>query len=186
MCRLLIAFLMLFGGAAWAQNTAALRVGDMVQLRISGVPAEEIGQFSNTYTIDGNGTVNLPYIGHIQAAGLQPSELQARIEAKLRSEQIYTHPTITIATEVSARFVNVGGNVRSPGRVVHTADLSLMTAINAAGGLNEFADQRKVRLIRNDKVTIYDMRALKKDPSLDPRVLPGDQIDVPAAGLWPF
>ncbi|HWL50802.1 MAG TPA: polysaccharide biosynthesis/export family protein [Chthoniobacteraceae bacterium] len=185
-CHWVLAFLLLFGGSAWAQNTPLLRVGDTVQIRISGVPAEEIGQFNNSYLIDGNGTVNIPFIGHVQAAGLQPGQLQASIESKLKSDRIYTHPTIIITSEGSARFVTVGGNVRSPGRVVHTADLTLISAISAAGGFNEFADQKRVRLVRGGKTTIFDVRDLKRDPSQDPRVLPGDQIDVPAAGIWPF
>jgi len=184
--RWVFAFLLLFGGALRAQSTATLRVGDTVQIRISGVPAEEIGQFNNSYLIDGNGMVNIPYIGNVQAAGLQSGQLQATIEAKLKSGQIYTHPTIIVTSEGSARFVTVGGNVRSPGRVVHTSDLTLLSAISAAGGFNEFADERKIRLVRGGKTTVYDVRDLKKDPTRDPRVVPGDQIDVPAAGIWPF
>ena len=42
-----------------------------------------------------------------------------------------------------ARFVNVGGAVRAPARVPFTEDMTLLAAINAAGGFNDFADQKR-------------------------------------------
>jgi protein involved in polysaccharide export with SLBB domain len=36
--------------------------------------------------------------------------------------------------------VNVGGSVRTPSGVPFTEDMTLLTAINAAGGFNDFAD----------------------------------------------
>ena len=50
-----------------------------------------------------------------------------------------------------ARFVNVGGAVRSPSRMAFTEDMTLLTAINAAGGFNDFADQKRVRFLRGKK-----------------------------------
>jgi protein involved in polysaccharide export with SLBB domain len=53
-----------------------------------------------------------------------------------------------------------------------------MSAINAAGGLSEFATPKGIRLIRDGKSEVYDARKLRKDPSLDPKISPGDQIEV--------
>ena len=79
----------------------------------------------------------------------------------------------------TARFVNVGGAVRTPSRVPFTEDMTLLTAINAAGGFNDFADQRKVRLLRGSTVQVYDVREFRRDPSRDVRLQPGDRVEVP-------
>jgi len=42
-----------------------------------------------------------------------------------------------------------------------------------------FADQRHVRLLRGSEVTVYDVRRVRKDPSQDVRLRPGDKIEVP-------
>jgi len=181
--RLWIILIVMMSSCAFAQSS--LRVGDVVDIRISGVPPEEVGQFSGSYTIDSEGLINIPFLGMTKAAGLQANALQQVIEGRLKSEKIYTRPTITITTG-QARFVNVGGSVRSPGRVTYTADLTLTTAINAVGGFTEFADRKRVRLIREGKAITYNTLDIKKNPKLDPAVKPGDQIDVPQAGLWPF
>jgi protein involved in polysaccharide export with SLBB domain len=158
---------------------ATLRIGDPVELKIAGVPAEEQAQVNNVYTIDANGAVNLPYVGKVSAEGLTPSQLARAIEDTYRTNKIYTNPNITVVMQPMSRFVNVGGAVRQPTRVPFTEDMTLLTAINAAGGFNDFADQKRVRLLRGNEVTVFDVRRFRKDPSLDVKLQPGDKVEVP-------
>jgi protein involved in polysaccharide export with SLBB domain len=158
---------------------ATLRVGDPVEIKIGGVPQEEQLQVNNTYTVDANGALNLPYINKIHAQGLTPAQLARNIEQTYKSNKIYTNPTITILMQPTSRFVNVGGAVRSPARIPFTEDITLLTAINAAGGFNDFADQKKVRLLRGNSAKVYDVRQFRRDPSLDVKLQPGDRVEVP-------
>ena len=179
MRALLAIFLLTFALATGAYAQATLRIGDPVELRIAGVPPEDQTQVNNTYTVDAGGAINLPYIGKIQAEGMTPSQLSRSIEENYRSNKIYTNPNITILMQPTARFVNVGGSVRNPTRVPFTEDMTLLTAINAAGGFNDFADQRHVRLLRGSEVTMFDVRRFRKDPGQDVKLRPGDKIEVP-------
>jgi protein involved in polysaccharide export with SLBB domain len=179
MRALLATSLVFFALAAAVFAQATLRVGDPVELKISGVPAEEQAQVNNTYTVDADGSVNLPYISRLKAEGLTPSQLAASIENNYRTGKVFTHPTITIVMAPTARFVNVGGAVRTPSRVPFTEDMTLLTAINAAGGFNDFADQKRVRLLRGNDAKIYDVRQFRRDPSRDVRLQPGDKIEIP-------
>ncbi len=168
-----------FGLVLSGFGQATLRIGDPVDLKVSGVPAEEQAQVNNTYTVDAEGTVNLPYINKVRADGLTPAQLSSSIEGSYRSGKIYSNPTITIVMQPAARFVNVGGAVRAPTRVPFTEDMTLLTAINAAGGFNDFADQRKVRVMRGRDVKLYDVRESRRDPSKDIRLQPGDRVEIP-------
>jgi protein involved in polysaccharide export with SLBB domain len=179
MPRLSLIFLFLFAFPAGAFAQATLRPGDPLEIKIGGVPNEEQLQVNNTYTIDANGSVNLPYINKVKAEGLTPAELSRAIEEAYRANKIYTNPNITILMQPSARYVNVGGSVRQPMRVPFTEDMTLLTAINAAGGFNDFADQRHVRLLRGNEAKVYDVRQFRRDPSQDVRLRPGDRIEVP-------
>lgn len=171
--------LLLFAFSTIASAQAVLRVGDPVELRIGGVPTDEQNQVNNTYSVDESGSISLPYISKVRAAGLAPAQVSAEIEGRYRAEKIYTNPTITIVIPASARFVNVGGAVRSPSRIPFTEDMTLLTAINAAGGFNDFADQKRVRVLRGDDATRYDVRQFRRDPSRDVRLQPGDRVEVP-------
>ena len=173
----ILVFAFALAGSAYAQAT--LRIGDPVELKISGVPAEDQNQVNNMYSVDADGAINLPYIGKVHAEGMTPAQLSRSIEENFRSNKIYTNPNITIIMQPTARFVNVGGSVRIPSRVPFTEDMTLLTAINAAGGFNDFADQRHVRLLRGNEATVYDVRRFRKDPSQDVRLRPGDKIEVP-------
>ncbi len=179
MRALLGSFFLVLAFVVSAAAQATLRVGDPVELKISGVPAEEQAQVNNTYTVDASGTVNLPYINKVKADGLTPAQLAASIEGNYRSGKIFSNPTITIVMQPNARFVNVGGAVRTASRVPFTEDMTLLTAINAAGGFNDFADQRKVRVLRGSAVKVYDVRESRRDPSRDIKLQPGDRVEVP-------
>jgi protein involved in polysaccharide export with SLBB domain len=177
--RALVTLFVLCFAAFSAHGQATLRVGDPVELKISGVPAEEQAQVNNIYTVDASGSVNLPFINKVRAEGLTPAQLAGSIEGAYRANKIYTNPTITILMQPAARFVNVGGAVRSPTRVPFTEDMTLLTAINAAGGFNDFADQKKVRVLRGSNVQVFDVRQSRRDPSKDIKLQPGDRVEVP-------
>ena len=179
MRRSLAVLLFLCALASGAFGQATLRIGDPKELKIAGVPAEDQSQVNNTYSVDSGGAINLPYIGKVHAEGMTPAALARAIEDNYRSNKIYTNPNVTIIMQPTARFVNVGGSVRSPSRVPFTEDMTLLTAINASGGFNDFADQRHVRLLRGNEVTVYDVRRFRKDPSQDVKLRPGDKIEVP-------
>ena len=163
---------------------AVLRAGDTVDIRLGGVPAEETAALTATQTVDEGGMVNIPYIGKVKVSGIDTSEAQHLIESKLKNEKIFTSPVVTVNVQSGMRLVNVSGEVRSSGRLTYTADLTLMSAIAGAGGFNDFADKKHVKVTRGGKVQAVDATKLAKDPSLDIKILPGDQIFVPQAGTF--
>jgi protein involved in polysaccharide export with SLBB domain len=59
-----------------AQNT--FRNGDVLEMRLSGPPEEFTREFNIVLTVD-EGTVNLPLIGRVAAAGMSSSALAASI-----------------------------------------------------------------------------------------------------------
>ena len=128
--------------------------------------------------------LNMSYIGRIKVIGLDCSQVQQIIESRLKEQKIYTHPTVTVTPQSTSRLVNVTGEVKTGGRLQYTADMTVMTAIGGAGGFNDFADKKHVKLTRDGKVQTIDTTKFAKDPAQDVKVLPGDQVFVPQAGLF--
>ena len=166
-----------------AGQDATLRDGDQVEIRLGGVPTEEVSQVTGVYTVDGEGFVNLPHIGKVRAGGMTQAQLQSAIESTYKSQQIYTNPSITVAVPNAARFVDVGGDVRAPQRVPFTPDLTVLGAITASGGFTEYANQSQVKLLRDGKVTVINIKEVRKDPTKDIKLKPGDKIEVPQS-FW--
>jgi polysaccharide export outer membrane protein len=181
---ILFLFAILFGlsGVVCAQD-AVLRAGDLIEIRLGGVPPEEISQVTGVYTVDGEGFINMPHIGKIHAAGDTQAQLQGAIEVAYKSQQIYTNPSITLAVPTAARFVEVSGDVKAPQRVPFTADLTVLGAITAAGGFTEYADQGKVTYTSAGKVVLVNIKEVRKNPAKDIKVKPGDKIYVPQS-FW--
>jgi polysaccharide export outer membrane protein len=179
MKRAILSILFLMLGICAMQAQAPLRPGDTFEIRLSGMAADDAAPFNGSYTIDDQGMINLPLVRQIKVAGLLPGQIQEAIQNRLMSEKIFTHPTVTIQNN-APRLVNVMGEVKSPQRVNFTSDMTLMTAINACGGFSDFADKKRILLTRDGKTIQYSAPEIAKNPASDPKVLPGDQINVKA------
>jgi protein involved in polysaccharide export with SLBB domain len=157
-----------------AQNT--FRNGDVLEMRLSGPPEEFTREFNIVLTVD-EGTVNLPLIGRVAAAGMSSSALAASIERRLKEAKIFTVANVNINSNSGKdRIIIVGGSVRSPGKQPWIQDLTLTGAISGAGGPSEFAKDT-MKIIRGGKAQSYSRKAIKKNPGTDPRVEPGDIIE---------
>ena len=178
----LFLILLLCGGISLTAKEVALHSGDMLSVRLAGVPAEEISQVSGAYTIDGSGDINIPYIGKIHAAGLKQAEVQNSIETSFKAKGIYSSPIVTVSVQFD-RFVDVEGDVRGPQRVKSTSDLTMLGAITACGGFTDYADQTKVTITRNGSRTFVNVKKVRQNIDPDPAVEPGDKISVPRS-FW--
>jgi polysaccharide export outer membrane protein len=161
------------------QSLAKLRVGDTFEMRLSGMEAPYGDEFMRQYVVDSDGTVNLPYIKLVAASGLTPGQLERSIQQRLVEAKIFTNPTVNITLQQTTRVISVTGQVRTPQRISWSPDLTLMAAVDLAGGPGDFA-KGKVQLLRNGQlISVYEIKVLRRNPATDPKVSPGDRVDVP-------
>ncbi len=154
----------------------AIRAGDKITIRLTGVPSDE--SYINEYQVPDTGDITVPDMSQpFHAAGMRSGELADRITEAYKANKIYTNPNVTVIPE--ERYVNVGGDVRNPMRVLYTPDLTVIGAVNAAGGFDEYADKHHVRIVRGTQVITLDGAQAQRIAGQDPVVYPGDQITVP-------
>jgi polysaccharide biosynthesis/export protein VpsN len=154
-------------------STAQLRSGDSLNIALQGVPD------ANSYVvqIDEQGVISLPFIGTMTAAGLSTAELSQRIRETYIGRKIYT--TLDVSVSVTERYIYVGGEVQRPGRIVWTPDLTATKAIQSAGGFTLYAKETAVTLVRDKAAYPIDLKLAQRNPSQDPRLMPGDSLQVP-------
>ena len=152
------------------------RDGDVFRLAVGGAPREFTQDFELEYTVS-DGMVTIPIIGRMRAAGLTPNSLATAIERRLKDGKIFTNPSVILNTQAVQKTLVVGGAVRSPGRHNWAVDMTLTQAIAAAAGPSEWADDR-VKLIRGGRGEIFSRKAIRKAPDTDPKVFPGDFVEV--------
>jgi polysaccharide export outer membrane protein len=153
-------------------STAQLRAGDSLTIALQGVPDPS----TNSVQIDEQGRISLPYIGLLAAAGLSTSDLSQRIRETYVAKKIYT--VVDVSVSVTERYIYVGGEVQRPGRIVWTPDLTVAKAIQSAGGFTLYAKETAVSLARENGSYLIDVRLAQKTPAQDPRLVPGDSLQV--------
>ncbi len=95
-----------------------------------------------------DGKISLQLIGDVPAAGMEPSQLARSIQDAYRSE--LAKPRVAVLVRKPSSRVYVGGEVGKPGAVTLTDRLTLVQAIQAAGGFLPTAHLSQVVLIRRD------------------------------------
>lgn len=175
--RTLFCFLIvILASVVSSEAQVRMRDGDTFRMAVGGAPREFTQDFELEYTID-DGQVTIPVIGRVKAVGLSPSQLAAAIEKRLKDEKVFTNPSVVLNPVTAQKTFVVGGAVRNPGRHPWAAEMTLTQAVAAASGTSEWAEDR-VKLIRGKQAQVYSRKAIKKDPSTDPQVLPNDFIEV--------
>ena len=77
------------------------------------------------------------------------------------------------------KFVSVTGGVRAPQRIPWSPSLTLLSAIDACGGVIPGAAPRKVRIVRGSERILITMRPILQKQEPDPKLQAGDMIEVP-------
>ena len=158
---------------------AVFNAGETVIVATSTGSDSETGPIAasgQNYLIADDGTITLPLIGTVQAAGKSPAELQEEI-TKRYVPQYYINLTVTVTAQY--RVFYVGGEVGHPGPEVYNGQTTVTTAIQAAGDLTQFASHM-IWLTRADGTRIHvNYNQALKDSSKDLQVFPGDKIHVP-------
>jgi protein involved in polysaccharide export with SLBB domain len=155
-----------------AATSSELRPGDSLTIAIIGVPDPS----TNSVQIDDQGVISLPYIGAIKASGETTGGLTQSIREAYVAKKIYT--SVDISVSVTERYVYVGGEVEKPGRIIWTPDLTAAKAIQAAGGFTLYAKEDRVGIVRKQTLYVVDIKLAQTNPSQDPRLDPGDSIQV--------
>jgi len=131
-----------------------------------------------------DGRISIPLLNDVQAAGLTPDQLRAKlIDA---AAQFLEDPNATvIVKEIHSRRVFITGQVSKPGSYVLTRPTTVIQLISMAGGLLDYADQKQISVMRieNGKPVSYAFNykdvANRKNLQQNIELVLGDTVVVP-------
>jgi protein involved in polysaccharide export with SLBB domain len=164
-----------------------IAAGTSIQISIQGVPTSEASRINNMYPVSESGTINMPYIGRMRAAGASPEGLAAAIQSAYKRAEIYTNPTIQVVATVGTsgmdnQVVHLGGQIGKTGPIPYKNTLTLWQAVQAAGGPTEFGSLKRVKVTRAGKSQVYD---LTNPQFMNIALKPDDAIEIPQKGWLP-
>ncbi len=107
---------------------------------------------SRTVPVRPDGKISLPLVNDVQAAGLSPVQLADSLTERLK--KFITEPQVTvIVTQINSQRVYIIGEVARPGAYPLLPGMNILQAISSAGGLAQFANAKKIYLLRNENGT---------------------------------
>jgi polysaccharide biosynthesis/export protein len=107
---------------------------------------------SGRHHVRPDGSVTMPIIGDVLAAGLTPAQLRDALTRRLSRFLRDDASVITVTVvEVNSYRINVVGKVERPGVYTPKDFVCVLDAIALAGGTSRFADPDRIIIIRRDR-----------------------------------
>ena len=169
--------LMLWSGTGNAlENNASylLSPGDVVM--VSVWQEESLRQEA---TVLPDGSITFPLAGRIDVAGLDVTAVEKQVAAKL-------DPNVSVVVKsIAGNLVYVQGKVIKPGPVQMAGPTAVLQALSMSGGLDKFADESAIKVVRVDKgrqqilPVRYKDLVSGRDMSTNIQLQAGDTLVVP-------
>jgi polysaccharide export outer membrane protein len=127
--------------------------------------------------VQADGTIALPLIGSVPAAGLTSAALASALRD--RYLRYYIDPQVSVSV---SQVINVQGDVRKPGLYDLRGATTLLDAIALAGGEDEEASLREVLIIREIEGqrmgALFDLHRIRRGEDPDPAIQAKDVVVV--------
>ncbi|MFQ5515614.1 MAG: polysaccharide biosynthesis/export family protein [Myxococcota bacterium] len=139
-----------------------------------------------------DGRISFPLLDDVQASGLTPLALKGEITRRLEEYVRAPHVTVVV-TEINSKLIYVLGEVVREGPIVYRARMRVVDALSTAGGFNQFAGKKHVKVIRDrngdaplEFTFNYDEFVRGKNLEQNILLLPGDRIVIPPESPFPW
>ncbi len=164
--------------AATANDTYVIGGNDVLAVTVWKEPT-----LSGSILVRPDGMISIPLVGDVQAAGLTPLHLADQLTIKLK--KYVQDPNVSVVvTAIHSKLVYMIGEVGRTGPVEMTPDMTLLEAISSAGGLTEFANKKKIYILRDEggkrlRIPVHYKEALAGNLQFDLPLKPGDTVVIP-------
>jgi polysaccharide biosynthesis/export protein len=102
---------------------------------------------TRTVPVRPDGKISLPLLDDVQAGGLTPEHLGTEITQRLK--KYLTDPRVTVVvTAIASQRFYVLGEVTRAGAYPFLTGITVLQALSSAGGFTEFANPKKIYLLR--------------------------------------
>jgi polysaccharide biosynthesis/export protein len=141
-------------------------------------------EMSGDVSVRPDGKISVPLLDDVQAAGLTPEQLRDRlVEA---SKKLIEDPSVSVVVrQMNSKKVFITGEVAKPGPYQLTGPTTVLQLIATAGGLREYADSKKIVILRTVGANKVGFSFNYKDVSAGKKLAqnielkPGDTVVVP-------
>jgi polysaccharide export outer membrane protein len=131
---------------AIARSNGEYRIveGDVIAIRVW----QQDTMSADRVRVREDGKISVPFLQDVEAAGVSPTALSARLKAKLTSFVVNPVVTVTVV-EPRPLKISVVGEVFRPGVYELEHGAGVLNAVAAAGGLGDYAHRDRLFVLRS-------------------------------------
>jgi polysaccharide export outer membrane protein len=136
--------------------------------------------FTGPYTVRPDGKITIPLAGDMQAAGLTPERLGEQLKQALGD--YINNPDVSVSLQqINSKKFFISGEVIRPGEYTLTTPTRVFDALANAAGFRDFANKKKIIIIRGAERIKFNYMDVLKGKDLDQNIFieNGDTIVVP-------
>jgi polysaccharide export outer membrane protein len=152
------------------------RVGpeDVIAVRVWREP-----ELSGQFVVRPDGRITLPLAGELNVSELTPEQVQAKV-IELYSKFVNKPEVGVSLSRVGSKKYYLVGQVARAGMMPLVVPTTILEAINAAGGFQEFANKKKVTILRGTKILRFNYEEVINGKKMEQNILVenGDHIIV--------
>ncbi|MEZ5351041.1 MAG: polysaccharide biosynthesis/export family protein [Bryobacteraceae bacterium] len=137
-------------------------------------------ELSSHVAVRPDGMVTIPLVGEVQVSGLTPLEFTDKLKEEFG--KLVNNPVVSVEVwQVRSRKYYIAGMVPRPGQYPLVVPVTVLEALTLAGGPTEWANKKKIIIMRGDKRIKFNWNDVIKGKNLDQNVYlePGDFVNVP-------
>lgn len=162
-------------GAAVDPKTYVIGAQDILMIKVW---REQ--DFTGPYTVRPDGKISMPLVGDVQASGLTPERLGEQLKQALSNFINSPDVTVSLQTVGSKKFY-ITGEVNRAGEYTLATPTKVFDALSNAGGFRDFANKKKIIIIRGTERIKFNYQDILKGKNLEQNIFleNGDTIVVP-------
>lgn len=169
--------------SAATPGSSGYKVGplDVVEFSVFKVP-----ELTRTVQVAETGTVNLPLVGEVQAAGRTAQEIERELVKTLGAKYLQSPQVTILVKEYNSQRVTIEGAVKRPGVYPIRTKTSLLQVIATAEGLTPSSDTTVVvfRQVAGKRMAAkFDISDIRSGSTRDPPIQSGDVIVAPSSAV---
>jgi polysaccharide export outer membrane protein len=135
---------------------------------------------SGQHMVRPDGKISLPLVNEVEAAGQTPVQLAETITKSL--SKFMNAPEVSVSVQtINSKFYFLQGEVLKPGKYPLLIPTTVLQALVNAGGFQEFANRKKIVVVRGETRHKFNYNDVIKGKNLDQNItlVSGDLIIVP-------
>jgi polysaccharide export outer membrane protein len=169
--------------AASDPSSSAYKIGplDLLDITVFRVP-----ELSKTVQVAATGTINLPLVGEVPAAGRTAQDVERDLTKRFGAKFLQSPQVNVTIKEYNSQRVTIDGAVKKPGVYPIRGETTLLQLIATAEGLTDTA-QTEIAVFRKadgkSQAAKFDVDEIRSGRAKDPEILEGDLIVVSDSSL---